>query len=300
MLEIIIINIVTLSILFGLFYYRTKKLIYKYFDKHKSETQNFTKFIGNIENRIKVPLSLHSIVNKSQESKEYSWCEREDWILITSFNRGEILEKMIEKIKILEPNIKILVIDNGSKSQTIKQLTELKVQNKIDILLINNNSLTPQWQKSYSIAEGMKLLDLRNCNTLTIADDDIEISSEWLKISNTIFENDKEVKLVNLLDDEIQEKNHKTIEIRKINSKNTPHSQTIEYKLKATFNGAFFTIKFNDLATLGLPPVGEGISESSVEDWYYSRLFVANNWKVAALNINTHLGYNSSIREQIS
>lgn len=298
MLEIILINIVTLSLLFGLFYFRTKKLIYKYFDRHKTETQNFTKFIANIENRIKLPLDIKPHSALAQDNNRNSWCESEDWIVITSFNRGELLSKMIEKIKYFEQNIKIMVIDNGSQSQTISQLTDLKLQNKIDVLLLNNNLLTPQWQKSYSIAESMKLLTLRNCKTITIADDDIEISSQWLDISKKILEFDREVRLVNLLDDKIQENNHKTIEIKKLNDTNSK-SQDIEYKLKATFNGAFFTIKFDDLAALGLPPIGEGISESSVEDWYYSRLFIANNWKVAALNLNSHLGYNNSIRENI-
>ena len=72
-----------------------------------------------------------------------------------------------------------------------------------------------------------------------------------------------------------------------------------EILIKSSFNGAFFMLRLQDLMELGYPPINEGISDESVEDWYYTRQLKVRNWKVATINRCLHLGYNTSIRESL-
>lgn len=284
---IILVNIIVLTLFFILFHKRTNKLLYKYFEFNKKEILNFNTHIGNIENRIKREIKVKNV--KSNILNNFS---KENWIIITSFNRGELITKLIDSIKKYEKNIKIIVIDNGSENFTLEKLLNLKKAKSIDYLLLNENNLIPQWQKSYSLVQALKLLELREIDLITVSDDDITINSSWLETSTNLFNTFDDVKLVNLMDDDFQEQIHKTVENRTIDN--------LSFKVKETFNGAFFCIKFDTLVKLGYPPINEGISDSSVEDWYYSRLFKANNWKVAALNFSNHLGYNNSKREAIN
>jgi hypothetical protein len=290
---IILVNILTLIVTFFIFYKRSKKLIYKYFDKSKKENQEFIKYVGNIENRLKKEIKVDKILLQTNNNLKNN--NSENWALIVSFNRGELIKNLISDIKKFEKDIKIIVIDNGSKSDTINILTEMKLNFLIDLLILNTNNLTPQWQKSYAIYQGIELLKMREIYTLTIFDDDINVQSNWINSAKVILDTNKDIKIANFMNDDEQEKVHKTIEVREVNSNGT----LIKFKVKETFNGAFFCLEFSTLLQMGYPPIAEGISDSSVEDWYYSRILKSNNWLIASLDHSKHLGYDNSIRESI-
>lgn len=287
---IIIVNIITLLIIFFSFSSRSKRIMYKFYKEIKNENQTFLKYIGNIENRLKkeIKVDKNLIPNIAINQSE-------NWALIISFNRGDLIKNLISDIKKYEKEVKVLVIDNGSKPATIQILTDLKINGFIDLLILNTNSLTPQWQKSYAIYQGIELLKMREIDTLTIFDDDINLQANWLKLAKEILNSFKDIKIVNFMDDEEQEKNHKTKETRGLDN----NGNKVNFKVKETFNGAFFCLEFRTLLQLGYPPIAEGISDSSVEDWYYSRILKANNWLIAAFEHSKHLGYNDFKREEL-
>lgn len=277
---VLILNILSFMFIFILSI-RSEWIFKRILKKQKEGIVSISNYIGNLENRFKKSIT-------SGDTNEV--VKAEDWIVITSFNRAVLTKNLINNIKVFEPDIKIFVVDNGSSSETINILTELKKEKTIDFLLLNEHSLIKQWQKSYSITQAVKILELRNIDTITISDDDIDVTKSWLKISKSILAEFTNIKLINLMDDDKQEVNHSTLRVE-------PFQDTI-FKVKQTFNGAFFCIEFKNLLYLGYPPIEEGISDSSVEDWYYSRLFKANNWEVAALSFQNHLAYISSEREK--
>ncbi len=280
MVFMIIISLTSLLLLFALFYVRTKQLLYKYHRLNKKIEDKFVDYISRIENRISKPFD------------EFNPSERkEDWLLIISYNRKDLLMGAISSARQHEPSIKIAVVDNGSCEEVTKALHKSFDEGAIDKLVLNKHDDVPQWQKCLSIAQAMKLLSLQSVKSLTIMDDDILVEAPWLQISGKLTSEMENVKFVSLMDDEIQDRIHKTLE------KHTIDGELV--KLKTSFIGTFFYIPVDSLIELGLPPFNEGIAEASVEDWYYSRLTKAKGWKIATINRCKHLGYAASIREAI-
>lgn len=277
----IVFSISLLFTLFILFYIRTKKLLCKLNKYNKKDYENILDFVSKIEKRAANPIEeFHN--NEKQ---------KEDWCIVISYNRSEWLKTTIESMNLHEPALKIIVIDNGSDYLTQMTITELFSKNKISKFLLNKNQDVPQWQKSFSISQAIKILTLESINTITISDDDIHVCGPWLEESKGIFEKIPEAKIICLMDDEIQNKIHCTEKEIILNGSNI--------KIKSTFNCGFFIVQPETIKELGYPPICEGISQASVEDWYYSRQLKIRNWKIAFINKCIHLGYKKSIREAV-
>jgi len=286
MIEItLLLMLLFLNILLAIYLYKRIKIILNHISqKNHEHKQEFITYISKIESRISKP--FQDFHNKQGEAY--------NWAVVTSYNRYKDLENTLLSIRRYEPKIKILVIDNGSEKNTIDLLYRFQKQNLIDKLLLNTNKDVPQWQKSFSMAQAMKLLSLENIQSgITWIDDDMIIKKPWIHISESIIENfsKEKIKIVTCHNDQVQEKIH-------------PTEQIISFKgysihLKSSFNGSFFYTPISFLSTAGLPPFSEGYSEASVEDWYYSRRLMEKGWKVATIDCADHIGYDISHREKL-
>lgn len=279
-MEAIIISSILVISLFLLYYLRTKKLLYKLADIQKKDYQAMLTYIAKIESRCAKPLEDFKLTDKLDH-----------WVIVISYNRPELIHTTITSIKANEPNIKVLVIDNGSDTKTIDTLIKLKQELMINKLVLNHHKEVPQWQKSFAISQALKLLNLESVATITIADNDIQVLKPWIHDAMEIYRNFSDTKLICLMIDQEQNAVHPTEEVRHLNDE--------EILIKSSFNGAFFMLRLQDLMELGYPPINEGISDESVEDWYYTRQLKVRNWKVATINRCLHLGYNTSIRESL-
>lgn len=255
------------------FIYRTARSLKK-LDK-KSGINN--DILGKIEKRMAKPLEPFG------NSENVS-----DWVFIATYKRVDLLRQTLCSIRDNEPDVKIIVVDNGSDLDAKKQMSEMHEQGIINKVLFNLHSETPQWQKSFAISQSLKLLSLEDVKSITVMDDDILVQEAWLQTAEKIINQNPKVKIVSMLDDAVQSKNHKTVRTDIYNGE--------EVKIRQTFNGAFFYMPIKTICTLGLPPIKEGFGDASVEDWYYSRIIKASDWEVAVVNKSKHLGYDESMR----
>ena len=238
-------------------------------------------YVASLEKRIVRPF------------EEFSNTENgENWVILFTRDRKDKIKGTIADIKRLEPNAKLLVVDNGSLDETPALLIQLMKEKVIDKVILNHTSDVPQWQKCFSIAQAFKLLSLQSVSTLTWLDDDMRIREPWIDFSNRIFSalEQENVLLLNLSMDNIQDEIHKTVKIVEVDGR--------QIKIKESFNGQFVVFRPSLLKVIGLPPIGEGITDAGVEDWYYSRLLQANNIFVGAADFSEHTGYKSSIRDR--
>jgi len=212
------------------------------------------------------------------------------WVVVTSYNRPHLLQTTVESIRQHEPDVSVLVVDNGSNRETVNQVFELKQQGLVDKVVLNTYDDVPHWQKSFSLCQAFKLLTLEGVSSITVADDDILVKQSWLKDAHKLCRW-SDVRLVCLHHDKIQSRSHVTERVEMFEGE--------EVHIKNSFNGAFFYVEPEALKALGYPPVGEGISMAGMEDWYFSRQLKARNWKVATINRAVHLGYDVSIRERL-
>ena len=268
--------IVTNSIVTIMFYKRMKLN----FKKHLNEYVNY---ISKIETRLARPFEDFDPLGSAKE----------DWVVVTSSNREDKLVQTVQSIKAYEPDIKILVVDNGSNISTLNMLYELFQEKSIDKILLNQNADIPQWQKSFSMAQALKVLSLESIKSISWVDDDIKIYKPWIKDAEQIINQNRDhnIKIVNCMIDDLQEENHPTIK--------EIYFQDHKVKLKKSLNGAFFFTPVEFFKEAGMPPIAEGISSASVEDWYYSRQLQGRGWYAATIDCAVHLGYNESEREKL-
>lgn len=283
MLEIILILIIAIIIFYALFvliYKKIKKMIIGLERNYKDTVSKELTFLAAIENRICKPF------------KEFDTNrQKEDWLVIFSYKRMELLIQTVRTAKANEPDIKILVIDNGSPQDLIDELNKLFQDGLINKLILNHNNEVLQWQKCFSIAQAFKILSLESVHSITFSDDDILVEKPWLKDSDNLLQRIPDAIFISLMTDSIQEKVHKTI------SELTISGETV--RLKKSFIGTFFYLPISAIDELGMPPFNEGIYEASVEDWFYSRLVESKGKIIPTINRCQHLGYASSIREAI-
>ena len=223
----------------------------------KTSFQTMFLMLGSIEKRLVKGLST------TTNGKDATW------LIICTFNRESYLEKTIKSIKEHEPLIKILVIDNGSEDSTPTKLVQWKNEGLVNKVLLNNYEEVPQWQKSFALSQGIRMLQLEEYEYLTWIDDDIEVIAPFLKFSKQVLKHPDalDVKIVNLLTDDTQESIHPTEKTIQVLGESV--------SIKKSLNGAFVFFKKSLLSEIGLPPTGEGINDVAVEDWYYSRLLTA-------------------------
>lgn len=265
---------------FLIYYKRTKRLLYKQILIVKKDYENIFDIISKIERRTASPIDEF---NADEDGA--------DWVVIISYNRPYFLKITVESLRKYEPNVKVVIVDNGSEQETVDEIMRLQRRNLVNKVLLNKNEEVPQWQKSFAIVQAVKLLSMESVSSITIADDDIEVTQAWIEDANEILKQMEDIKLICLMEDEIQNICHPTEALRNYNSK--------AIRIKNSFNGAFFYLKVDVLKELGYPPIREGITDAGVEDWYYTRQLKARNWKVATLNCCNHLGYENSVREKV-
>lgn len=217
-----------------------------------------------------------------------------DWMIIFTLNRKEMLLNTIKSMREYEKELCILVIDNGSSDGTVTELHNLLSNGTIDRIIINKPGTVPQWQKCYNLHQAFKLLSIDKVEYLGWIDDDMLIKKPFVNLSKGLLNEKKEenIGLINFVVDEIQNRNH-------------PIIKTFDFRgekvhIKETLVGMFVFFKSELILNAGLPPIGEGVNDLSLDDWYYSRQLKARGIKVAAVDVADHLGYKSSIREQIS
>lgn len=245
-------------------------------------TKESKQYFSTIESRYIKPIYFDKTTNNNI------------WFIIISYNRKEMLKNLIDSLKQNEPEVKILVVDNGSNPDLLNFLAEYLNSGKIDRVLFNNHDTVPQWQKSYALYQAFQLLKVENPEYIGWIDDDILVKRSFLDLAKRVINElkHKGVKVVSLIDDEHQDKVHRTIEKVIVDNR--------EIKLTKTFCGMFVIFKSEILNDLGLPPVNEGINDLEVEDWYYSRMLEYSDSRAAAFEAGIHLGYKTSIRESIS
>lgn len=235
--------------------------------------------------RNKNSLKKTSHINDIIEKLEYRFRNKQpcltsnsdgvDWVAVINFQRAHLLKTTLMTLKQHEPNIKILVIDNGSDQQTTTALHQLFQEKKIDKLILNHHADIQQWQKSFSMHQAVNLLRSESVNSISFIDNDIEVTQPWLKAANKILRNNSDIAIVNLMRNTHEDKIHPPI---------ASLNQHPEAVIKQSFNGAFFLVKLEFFKEYGLPPINEGISNASVEDWFYSRMIKQDNKVSACLN----------------
>ncbi len=252
-------------------------LFLAFYKKSKKKFDYIRIHISNIEHRVRRSFDEFQEVPGNT-----------NWAVITSFKRDGTIFNLINDIRKYEPNVKIIVADNGSNIELINELTQYHSNGDINRILLNRNSEIPQWQKNFSISQALKLLSLEDVKSVTFFDDDMAIEKAWINDCEQILKEFSDLQLIDLLDDKIQEKNHPTIEKRIYNSE--------ALKIKDAVNGAFFYMPKAVIRELGLPPTGEGINDASIEDGYYTRIIQEKGWRVGVINRAQNLGYENSKR----
>ena len=279
--------IVSLIIIIAFIIFRTKKVLRKVI-KSVEETKNelrssFELYFSRWEARMVKPFT------EFENPKGVN-----DWLIIFTFNRLKLLNTTIDSIRKHERDIKILVIDNGSSDGTKDDLLRMLDSNLIQRVILNKSESIPQWQKCYNIHQAYKLLSVEKVGWLGWLDDDILVKKPFVGFSKRLIDSNitKNVGMINFVVDEIQNRNHPMVD--KIEFEGT------EVLLKKTLVGMFVFFKSELLKEIGLPPIGEGIDDLSVEDWYYSRVMSQKGIFVVAVDFADHLGYKTSIRDSIT
>ena len=280
---IVLIGVLVVNIASAIFYYkRTKRLFRKYSDQ-------FDMTFGTLETRmVRGAPDFEYIVDSVAPEKK---C----WVVMCSYNRNPIAFHTLETLRVHEPHLPILVIDNGSSDGSREILTRMLEEKKIDKLLFNDHDQVPQWQKSFALTQAFKLLSLELPRYIVWIDDDVEVIKPFLKDAITVLHEleSEKVKVISMTDNEIEESYHPTIRRMQI----PLMAGMEEVKLRSTFNGQFDCISSDFLKELGYPPIGAGINNYAIEDWYYSRLLQARGYRAACFVAGIHLG-NKSMREE--
>jgi glycosyltransferase involved in cell wall biosynthesis len=273
-----------------LFYKQTERLLRRYKNHtggmyNDLSRENFNRWadaLGKVETRLVRPLRPFAPADGKTV-----------WLIVFSYNRKSLLLSMLADLRRLEPTIKLLIIDNGSADGTIDALNAEHQNNQIQKLLLNQHRDVPHWQKGFALAQALQVLALEKVDYIGWIDDDMRIKKPFIETSIKILHDlaPDNVRLVSFLTDDTQEKNHPTQSVKNVD--------TEPVKIQSSFSGAFVMAHAAFFEELGLPPVAEGIADSSVEDWYYSRLMQARGYKVAAIDVADHLGYKVSIREAV-
>lgn len=258
---------------------RIKKLLKKQSGMIRQNLQYLFEVIAHVEQRLAKPVEEFSAAGVKR-----------DWAVVISYNRPQLLKTTVESMRQHEPDLAVLVVDNGSDRDTLSQLLELRAQGLVDKLLVNTHKHVPQWQKSFALCQAFKLLTVEGVASITVADDDLLVEKSWLRDARELCRW-RDVRLVCLHHDAIQAVSHATERVEMFAGE--------EVLIKSSFNGAFFYVQPEVLRELGYPPVGEGLSMAGLEDWYYSRQLAARKWKVATIQRAVHLGYDVSMRERL-
>ncbi len=285
-MDIVIIALFSLtavSILsFWLYYKRTKRLLHR----NREEMQGAVNaaFI-RVENRL--VRGMPEFEGNRDNSKT--------WAIMFTFNRKDMAVRTLATLRRHEPNLPILVIDNGSTDGTRHALAELLEKGEINKVLLNTFKDVPQWQKSFAINQALKLLSLESPAYIAWLDDDLEIERPFvapaIHLLSTLRE--ERIKAISMLDNDVEERNHPTVKRIQVDLPAGPE----EIKIRSTFNGGFNFYSTSFFSEFGAPPIGQGFHEWGVEDWYYSRRLQAMDYRVAIFVAAAHVGHESKREE---
>ncbi len=272
-------SLVVLNIAAFLYFYkRTRRILFRSRDFTREEVE---KMFRRIENRL------------TWQAEEFHYRDGpiEAWAVMFTRDRLPLAMRTLQTLREHEPELPVLVIDNGSSDGTAEALAALHTTGRIQKLLLNNHADVPQWQKSFAVAQSLKLLALQRPKWIVWLDDDLEITRPFLKNGITLLERLEvgHIKVVTLMDDEDQTRNHPALRYEPVEL--TSGAETI--KIRTSFNGAFNLFPASFFQELGYPPIAEGIDELGSEDWFYSRQMQSRGYLAAVLPSATHVGKRS-------
>ncbi len=256
-LTIILAILALLNIMaFLLYYKRTKRILFRYQDFARNENE---KVIRRIESRL-----IHSAPDFENSGGVHS-----TWAVMFTFDRKALAIRTVETLRKFEPELPLLVVDNGSSDGTPEALTQMLREGRIQKVLLNTHTDVPQWQKSFAFRQALKLLAMEYPSYIVWLDDDLEIIRPFLREGISLLEvlQQEKVKVINMTDNEEEERNHPTI--KRLNIEVCGRAEVI--KVRPTFNGQFNIVSTEFFREFGFPPIAEGISELAGEDWFYSR-----------------------------
>ncbi len=266
--------------IFWVYYVRTKKVVQKVADLHGSVS---LRLFARIEQRL-----AHKLLYRPIPTGGVAM-----WAIIATYTRQALLERTLRSLRKHEPDVKILVIDNGSEDDTPTFLAQACTDGLVDKVVLNKHEGVPHWQKAFNIHQAMALLSMEPLSHVIILDDDVEVSRPFIGHSLALLSRtDVHVSLVSLLTDDEQNANHPTLQELTMGG--------VRVRIKETFNGAFVMMPRETLEELGLPPIREGIDVLAVEDWYWSRQLQSRGLKVACLDYAVHIGKDQSMRVEKS
>lgn len=270
---------------FLLYNYRTQRLLNKY--------KNFTR--GEIETTFR---RIETRIIRGAADFQEADHPSKAWAVMFTRDRHSLAMHTLQSLRLHEPALPILVIDNGSSDGTHETLLKMMEKKELQKLLFNTHSDVPQWQKSFAIAQALKLLALERPQWIVWLDDDLEITRPFLQNAISAYAQltQENVKVITLMDDSDQEQNHPT---RKRVLLQLPGG-TEDIKLRDTFNGAFNLFAADFFREFGYPPIAEGINELGSEDWFYSRQLQSRGYRAAVLPSANHLGTHNSKRIEMS
>ncbi|HET6402067.1 MAG TPA: glycosyltransferase [Candidatus Kapabacteria bacterium] len=276
---LVVLNVVT----FVLSYKRTKRLFLRYCEPIN---QRLDGAFRRIESRL-----VHGVSDFENTAGTHS-----TWAVMFTYDRKEMAAHTLKTLRKYEPGLPILVIDNGSKDGTPEMLTQMLREGTIQKALFNTHEDVPQWQKSFALKQALKLLAMEYPSYLVWLDDDLEITRPFLAEGIALLDTlrDERVKVINMTDSEVEERNHPTIKRVPIMVSGVSE----EIKLRPTFNGQFDLFSTEFFREAGYPPIAEGITDWGVEDWFYSRRLAALDYRAAVYVAAIHLGVISKREEK--
>lgn len=256
---------------------------YKSIKIRLNHNQNETnQYINRLEYRITNKINFENKINLDKNN---------NWIIVFSRDRYELLEQNIINLRKFEANLKIVLVDNSTTIESQNKTIEIFHKYKLERNILNKINSTPQWQKSFAIWQAVNLIKCENPNYIAWIDDDIIIHSEFLSIASLVF-NNTDYSLVSFFTNEKENNIHRTVDKLKL--------EDYEFQLKSTFGGAFVVTNHKFWEQFGLPPINEGINDLAVEDWYYSRLLKSQNQLIPTLSLSSDYGANNSVRESVT
>jgi GT2 family glycosyltransferase len=281
---LIIISVLNIAV-FLLYFKRTKRLLFKYREFTNQKVEGAFK---RVESRL-----VHGVSDFERTNGKNAV-----WAVMFTYERKEMAVHTLESLRKYEPNLPVIVIDNGSKDGTQEVLTQMLLEGRIQKVLFNTHQDVPQWQKAFALRQALKLLAMEYPSYIVWLDDDLEITRPFVQDGIALLDvlRDEKVKVINMTDNEIEERNHPTI--KRVNVMVSGLSEAI--KIRPTFNGQFNIFAADFFHELGYPPIAEGISELDGEDWFYSRQLQNRGYRVAVFEAAKHLGAGAySKREEI-
>ncbi len=213
------------------------------------------------------------------------------WLCVFTKDRLPLTRRCMEAVLAERPGrLKLMVIDVGSTDGTVDYLKAEHDEGLIDEVLLNAPGALPQWQKNAAIAEFAEFLAGTEHAFAGWLDNDVVLKRGWLHAALCVLDvGPGDMEVVSLFNDAEQERVHPTVRTVEVAGRTL--------RLKRSANGAAWLFRQGFFARHGLPPVGRGITQETVEDWHYSRLLAQKGLFFGVLDgYADHIGAADSAR----